>query len=113
MGIALAGASIGGAVMTAVVNWAISVRGWKFGDLVVATPMLLIAIPLLIAFVRTRPAAQAEAETSASDPAATPIELPGLEVSEAFQGRSMWLITLVQFLFASLFAASVNISSRI
>jgi MFS family permease len=104
MGIALAGASIGGAVMTVVVNWAISAHGWKFGYFIVAAPMLLVAIPLLVAFVRTRPAAQAEAKIAASDPAPLPIELPGLEVLEALKGRSMWLITLVQFLFASLFA---------
>ena len=104
MGIALAGASIGGAVMTPITNWAISARGWKFGYLLVAAPMLLITIPLLIAFVRTRPAAQAEPERHVSEPAPPPIELPGLEVGEALKGRSMWLITLVQFLFASLFA---------
>ncbi len=104
MGIALAGASIGGAVMTPVTNWAISAHGWKFGYLLVATPMLLITIPLLIAFVRTRPAAQPEPERPASEPAPAPIELPGLEIGEALRGRSMWLITLLQFLFASLFA---------
>jgi MFS family permease len=86
------------------VNWAISMRGWKFGYLLVATPMLLITIPLLTAFVRTRPAALAEPERPAAEPAPAPIELPGLEVGEALRGRSMWLITLVQFLFASLFA---------
>jgi MFS family permease len=104
MGISLAGASIGGALMTLVVNWAIAARGWKFGYLVVAAPMVLITIPLLIAFVRTRPAAEAAPERAASEPAPAPVELPGLEVGEALRGRSMWLITLVQFLFASLFA---------
>jgi MFS family permease len=104
MGIALAGASIGGAVMTPTVNWAISSHGWKFGYLLVATPMIVITIPLLIAFVRTRPAAEPAPERAASEPAPAPIELPGLEIGEALRGRSMWLITLVQFLFASLFA---------
>jgi MFS family permease len=104
MGIALSGASIGGAVMTPIVNWAIAARGWKFGYVLVATPMILITIPMLIAFVRTRPKAQAEPERAASDPPPAPVELPGLEVAEALRCRSMWLITLVQFLFASLFA---------
>jgi OFA family oxalate/formate antiporter-like MFS transporter len=101
MGIALSGASIGGAVMTPIANWAIFSHGWKFGYLLIAAPMLLVTIPLLIAFVRTRPA---EVERLASEPAPAPIELPGLEIGEALRGRSMWLITLVQFLFASLFA---------
>jgi MFS family permease len=104
MGIALAGASIGGAVMTPLVNWTIFAHGWKVGYFLVAAPMLVITIPLLIGFVRTRPVAPAEPERSASEPAPAPIELPGLEVGEALRGRSMWLITLVQFLFASLFA---------
>jgi MFS family permease len=104
MGIALAGASIGGAVMTPLVNWTIFAHGWKVGYFLVAAPMLVITIPLLIGFVRTRPVAPAEPERSASEPARAPIELPGLEVGEALRGRSMWLITLVQFLFASLFA---------
>jgi len=104
MGIALAGASIGGAVMTPIVNWTISAHGWKAGYVVVATPMVLITIPLLIAFVRTRPAAQPTPECPASEPASAATELPGLEIGEALRGRSMWLITLVQFLFASLFA---------
>ena len=50
------------------------------------------------------PAVPTEAKSAASEPAPAPVELPGLEISEALQGRSMWLITLVQFLFASLFA---------
>ena len=51
----------------------------------------------------------------ASEPApapTAPIELPGLELGEALRTRSMWLITLVQFLFASLFAGLGHISSR-
>jgi MFS family permease len=107
MGITLAGASIGGAVMTPIANYAIAARGWQFGYLVIAVPMAVITIPLLIAFVRTRPASEPEPERLASDAASapsTPIELPGLEVGEALRTRSMWLITIVQFLFASLFA---------
>jgi MFS transporter, OFA family, oxalate/formate antiporter len=105
MGIALAGASVGGAVMTPITNWVISGHGWKIGYLVVAAPMILINIPLLIAFVRTRPATEVVAQQpSPSEPAPAPVELPGLEVAEALRGRSMWLITLIQFLFASLFA---------
>ncbi len=104
MGIALAGASIGGAVMTPIVNYAIAARGWRFGYLLIAIPMAAITIPLLLAFVRTQPPAEAQPERPASEPPPAPVELPGLEVSEALKTRSMWLIALVQFLFASLFA---------
>jgi len=105
MGISLAGASVGGAVMTPIANWVITAHGWKMGYLVVAAPMIVINIPLLIAFVRTRPPVEAAPQPSTTESAApAPVELPGLEIGEALRGRSMWLITLIQFLFASLFA---------
>jgi MFS family permease len=108
MGITLAGASIGGAAMTPIANYAIAARGWRFGYLVIAIPMALITIPLLLAFVRTRPPtaerADSDAEGHASETPPAPIELPGFEVKEALRTRSLWLITLVQFLYASLFA---------
>ncbi|HVN28882.1 MAG TPA: MFS transporter [Candidatus Binataceae bacterium] len=104
MGIALSGASIGGAVMTPVANWAIGAHGWKFGYLLVAGPMIAVTIPMLIAFVRTRPATPLEPERAATEAPAAPVELPGLEVAEALRTRSMYLITMVQFLFAALFA---------
>ncbi len=81
MGIALAGASVGGAVMTPITNWAISAHGWKFGYLLVAAPMLLITIPLLIAFARTRAPAMRRAELN---PTASPRTLHPLRSN--FQG---------------------------
>lgn len=104
MGIALAGASIGGAVMTPIVNYAIAARGWRFAYVLIAVPMAVVTIPLLMAFVKTRPDAAPEPERAAAEPPPAPVELPGLEVGEALRGRSMWLITLVQFLYAALFA---------
>ena len=104
MGIALAGGSIGGAVMTPIANAAIAARGWRFGYLLIAVPMAALTIPLLLAFVRTRPPAEAVPERPALEPPPAPAALPGLEVSDALKTRSMWLITLVQFLSASLFA---------
>ncbi len=104
MGIALAGASIGGAIMTPIVNYAIGARGWRFGYVLIAVPMAVVTIPLLMAFVKTRPDVAPEPERASSEPPPAPVELPGLEVGEALRGRSMWLITLVQFLYAALFA---------
>lgn len=101
MGISLAGASIGGALMTPVANRVIATSGWRIGYLVLAVPMVAIVIPLLIGFLRGRPDA---APLVASETAPPPVELPGLEVKQAFAERSIWLITLVQFLGASLWA---------
>ena len=101
MGISLAGASIGGALMTPVANRVIGASGWRIGYLVLAVPMAVIVIPLLIGFLKGRPDA---APVAASETPSAPIELPGLEVKQAFMERSIWLITLVQFLGASLWA---------
>jgi MFS family permease len=101
MGISLAGASIGGALMTPVASHVIGASGWRVGYVVLAVPMAAIVIPLLIGFLKGRPDVQPLAVT---ETAPAPIELPGLEVREAFAERSIWLITLVQFLGASLWA---------
>ncbi|HEY6420042.1 MAG TPA: MFS transporter [Candidatus Binataceae bacterium] len=104
MGLALCGASLGGAVMTIVANYVISRWGWRVGYLVIAAPMLVIVIPLLLMYVRTRPTAETQPLPDASAPPLAPVELPGLEVREALATRSLWLLTLVQFLGASVFA---------
>jgi MFS family permease len=104
MGIALCGASVGGAVMTVVANDVIFAWGWRVGYIVIAAPMLVIVIPLLLIYVRTRPPAETQPLYDPSAPPLVPIELPGLEVKEALASRSLWLLTLIQFLGASVFA---------
>ena len=104
MGLALCGGSVGGAVMTVIANHVIAAAGWRVGYLVIAVPMAVIVIPLLLLFVRSRPPVESPSLQDASAPPIAPIELPGLEVKEAFATRSLWLLTLVQFLGASVFA---------
>lgn len=104
MGLTLCGGSVGGAVMTVIVNRVISAADWRAAYVVIAVPMAAIVIPLLLFFVRTRPEAERPSLHDASAPLVAPIELPGLEVKEAFATRSLWLLTLLQFLGASVFA---------
>jgi MFS family permease len=104
MGLALCGGSVGGAVMTVVVNRVISAADWRVAYVVIAVPMAAIVIPLLIFFVRSSPNAESQNRDDAPSAPVTPIELPGLEVKEAFATRSLWLLTLLQFLGASVFA---------
>ena len=99
MGIALSGASIGGAVMVVVVSHVMAARGWRFAFVVVAIPMLVVVIPLILAFVRTRPSDHATQVMEREAPA-----LPGFEVRQAFWTRSLWLVTLLQFLGSSVWA---------
>ena len=104
MGLALCGASVGGAVMTVVANRVISAAGWRVGYLVIAAPLAVIVIPLLLVFVRSRPVVESQPQRDVSAAPVVPIDLPGLEVKEALVTRSLWLLTLIQFLGASVFA---------
>jgi MFS family permease len=101
MGISLAGASVGGAIMIVVMNYIITTAGWRFAYFVTAAPMVAIVIPLIVAFVRTRPAGETTVFEGAQHPT---IVLPGLEVRQAFTTRSLYLVTLIQFLGASIWA---------
>jgi MFS family permease len=96
MGITMAGASAGGSLMTLVAHWAIGYGGWRFGYLFLAAPMFLLAIPILLLNVQSRPP-QPAAE-SASVPGAR-IELPGMEVGPALYTRSFWMIFIIQLCF--------------
>lgn len=104
MGIAFCGMWLGGAAMTMVSNFAVQARGWRFGYVTLASPVVFLVVPAIIIFVRARKASDAEKEAlAAAEPGAAaepppPIEIPGLEVGEAMKTRSMWLICLAQLL---------------
>src|SRR6202011_3535194 len=75
LGIVTAGMEAGGMVMTFIVGSVIAAHSWRAGYFIVAIPGLLIVAPLLLIFVRTRPAAAAQ--SIRADVA------PGYEVREA------------------------------
>jgi MFS family permease len=105
MGIAFAGISLGGAVMTIVANYAIASGGWRFGYVAIALPILVVVVPSIVIFIRTRTATEIHESDQAldtvvenSDEPVVPIELPGLEISQARRTRSFWMISLAQLL---------------
>ncbi len=95
MGVTMAGASVGGSLMTLAAHWAIGHGGWRLGYLFLAAPMFLIAIPVLLLNVQSHPPNRA----AASAPGAR-LELPGMEVGPALGTRSFWMIFIIQFCFA-------------
>ncbi len=95
MGIAMAGTSAGGSIMTLAAHWAIGHGGWRFGYLFLAAPMFLIAIPVLLLTVQSRP----RSRSAASGKDEPKIELPGLEIGPALGARSFWMIFVIQFCF--------------
>jgi MFS family permease len=106
MGMAFAGTSFGGAVMTVVASRAIAWGGsWRMGYLVLAIPMLVVAVPLVMLVISTRPDDAPGEKVSVSQAAAA---LPGFELSEAFRTRSFWMLCFAQFLYATL-AAGVGL----
>jgi MFS family permease len=97
LGFTMAGTALGGSLMTLAANHAIVRGGWRAGYVTLAVPMFVVAIPVVLLMVRTRPAASAAAPVSVADATAS---LPGLEVAEALRGRSFWMICIAQFCFA-------------
>src|SRR5882757_3637274 len=96
LGITYSGASLGGTVMTVIASYAIAYGGWRTGYFTMGLPMLIIAVPFLLIAVRTHP----DDQPRVPDPSevSTMPEVPGLELSEAFHTRSLWLIAAVQLL---------------
>ncbi|HEY2664216.1 MAG TPA: MFS transporter [Candidatus Binataceae bacterium] len=97
LGVTMAGTALGGSLMTLVATRAIMLGGWRAGYVALAVPMFVVAIPVVLLIVRTRPAASSTASVSVADGSAN---LPGLEVGEALRGRSFWMICIAQFCFA-------------
>lgn len=105
MGIAFAGGTLGGALMTIVANYAIASGGWRFGYVAIALPILVIVVPSIVIFIRTRTAAEIRESNQQLDTVVenenepvVPIELPGLEISQARRTRSFWMISVAQLL---------------
>jgi MFS family permease len=95
MGIAISGTTVGGMVMTLVAGGAAQHWGWRAAYLALAAPMLLVAIPILLIGVRSRPPG-----TVVMTVAQGAETLEGFEIAEAVHTRSFWLITVAQFCFA-------------
>jgi MFS family permease len=99
MGIANAGSTTGGMVMTLVAGYAIARWGWRAAYLTLALPMLFIAVPLVLLMIRSRP--PGTVKMTVAQAAET---LEGFEAGPALHTRSFWLIVIAQFCFA--FAAT-------
>jgi sugar phosphate permease len=102
MGFAIAGTSAGGMLMTLVASWVI--RNWGVGAayITLAAPMFLVAIPLVLVMVRSRPSGAVKMTVAEAAQ-----RLEGFEIGAAFRTRSFWLIVLAHFCFAFAAAGSL------
>jgi MFS family permease len=96
MGLAMAGTSLGGMVMTLISDRTIRLMGWRSGYLLLAAPVLLVVIPSVVRLVRTRP--EKDLRAAAAAPAAL---LPGMEMSAALASRSFWMLSVATLCFAA------------
>jgi MFS family permease len=78
-------------VMTFTVGSVIAAHGWRAGYFTVAIPGLLIVVPLLMIFVRTRPAGAVSQSVAQRADAS-----PGYEVRDALRTRAFWMLVVVQ-----------------
>jgi hypothetical protein len=92
LGIVTAGMEAGGMLMTFIVGSVIAAYSWRAGYFTVAIPGLLIVVPLLVVFIRTRPA-EVSREFTADKPESV---LPGFEVREAVRTRAFRMLVVAQ-----------------
>jgi MFS family permease len=95
MGLAMAGTSIGGMVMTLISDRVIRLMGWRFGYLTLAAPVIIIVVPAVLIVIHTRPSG--EARTTVAQAAAA---LPGMETGAALSSRSFWMLSIATLCFA-------------
>jgi len=94
LGVAFAGIPLGSTVVTVWANYLVLHFGFRVAFFAMGMPIVLVVIPLLTAFLRTRPDAFPARGAAAS-------ALPGLEVREALKSRSFWMIAIAEVLFAT------------
>jgi MFS family permease len=97
LGVSITGTSIGGMVMPFVVEHFIATRGWRTALVVIAGPVLLVALPLILFGIRlpsekpiVRDSAEVRAET-----------LPGLDLVPALRTLSFWMLALMMMFAAA------------
>ena len=104
LGLTSSGISLGGAGMTLVANAAIARHGWRGGYVALAIPMVVVAIPIIVLMVRSRPP---QVGARITVPGVAPaLDVPGFELAEAARTRSFWMICAAQFLYAYVSASA-------
>src|SRR5215471_7575819 len=78
IGIAFAAAPIGGAGMTPLANYIVTLAGWRAGYFALGLPILIIVVPLVLLLVRPANSGDNGGPAAAAETAnAAPVQLPG------------------------------------
>src|SRR5579875_2547751 len=94
-GVFIFGLAAGMTLAPPILTWIITHWGWRTAMRWMSAPILLIALPIVLMVVRTRPPT-AELKTVAEEVAA----LPGLELHGAIRTSTFWLLMIVQTLYS-------------
>jgi predicted MFS family arabinose efflux permease len=100
LAVSISGSSLGGLIGNVFTSRIIASRGWRAGYVSLAIPMAVIAAPLILFAVQTRPSRQ-EGETARMSVKEASDRLPGFEVHEALRSRSFWMLVVATFCFWS------------
>lgn len=100
MAIALSGTSLGGAVMALVANAASVHGGWRAGYVALGVPILVIAVPLTLFKIHTRPASHSAIIADAVK------SIGGLDFPQGLSTRSFWMICVAQFVSSNVVAGT-------
>jgi MFS family permease len=103
MGVAIAGVSVGGMLMSQVAAAVIRAGGWRPAYATLALPMLLIVIPLVLLIVRTQPpdtSIRGLNSATGRKARAPAHDLEGFNLAAAIRVRSFWFVAIAGFLFA-------------
>lgn len=109
LGLCTAGMESGGMVMTIFLGWVVAqgdwhvlgftLAGWRMAYLIVAIPVLAVALPLFLFIVQTRPKGEAVTGESAETVREAANRLPGLETRVALKTRAFWMLVVCQLVF--------------
>jgi sugar phosphate permease len=99
LGMVMTGTTIGAMAMTQVASYAVIHSGLRAAYLLMGAPMILIAIPVILLVVRSRPPGVVKLTVAEAGDL-----LEGFEVAQALRTRSFWLI--MYGFFAYFFGAS-------
>lgn len=102
MGLSSAGSTTGAMVITLAASFVIRNWGWRAAYITLAVPVFVVAIPLVVALVRSRPPGEVKMTIAERSN-----QLDGFETGEAFRTRSFWMIVLAQFCFGLAAAGAV------
>jgi MFS family permease len=98
MSVAFAGTSVGGMVMSPIANWIILSWGWRTAFVASGVAILLLAVPLILLLIRTRPSEMGlEPYLRPEDDDVTEAGIWGVSVKRALSLPVFWQISAIMF----------------